>query len=97
MADAGLPVPLAPPVLQAPQVPQVPQQTLQPIQQPVSDQPTPTQQIQNIPQLNWSHFKPEFSGKPDKDVEVHLLRTNDWMDTCAFLERVKVQCFALYW
>ena len=28
-------------------------------------------------QLNWSHFKPDFSGKPE-DAEAHLLRTNDW-------------------
>ena len=28
-----------------------------------------------MPQLNWSYFKPEFSGKPDKDKEAHLLRT----------------------
>ena len=35
-----------------------------------------------MPQLNWSHLMPEFAGKPDEDVEAHLLRTNDWMDTC---------------
>ena len=23
--------------------------------------------------INWSNFKPEFSGKPDEDAEVHLL------------------------
>ena len=23
--------------------------------------------------MNGSHFKPEFSGKPEEDVEVHLL------------------------
>ena len=33
---------------------------------------------------NWSHFKPEFSGKPDEGAEKHLLRTNEWMDTHAF-------------
>ena len=43
-----------------------------------------------MPQLNWSHFKPEFTGKPDEDVEAHLLGTNDWMDTHAFPEGVKV-------
>ena len=48
-----------------------------------------------MPQLNWSHFKPEFAGKPDEDAEVHLLRTNDWMDTHAFPEGVKVQRFCL--
>ena len=31
-------------------------------------------------QLNWSHFKPDFSGKPKEDGEVHLLRTMDWDD-----------------
>ena len=39
--------------------------------------------------MNWSHFKPEFSGKPDEDVEAHLLRTNDWMTTHDFPEAVK--------
>ena len=48
-----------------------------------------------MPLLNWSHFKPEFSGKPDKDAEVHLLRTNDWMDTHGFQDNVKVQRFCL--
>ena len=30
--------------------------------------------------MNWLHFKPEFSRKPDKDVEAHFLRTNNWFD-----------------
>ena len=34
--------------------------------------------------MNWLHFKPEFLGKPDEDVEVNLLRTNDWMNTPGF-------------
>ena len=46
-----------------------------------------------VPQLNWSCFKPEFVGRPDEDAEAHLLGTNDWMDTHAFLEGVKVQRF----
>ena len=25
------------------------------------------------PQLNWSHFKPKFAGKPEEDTEAHLL------------------------
>ena len=45
-----------------------------------------------IPQLNWSLIKPEFAGKPDEDAEAHL-RTNDWIDTHAFPEGVKVQRF----
>ena len=27
--------------------------------------------------LNWSNFKPEFSGKPEEDTEAHLLCSND--------------------
>ena len=48
-----------------------------------------------MPPLNWSHFKPEFSGKPDKDAKAHLLRTNDWMDTHGFQDNIKVQRFCL--
>ena len=40
-------------------------------------------------------FKPKYAGKPEKDVEAHLLRMNDWMDTHKFLEQVKVQRFCL--
>ena len=47
------------------------------------------------PQLNWSHFKPEFAGKPDNDAEAHLLRTHYWMDTHGFLDQVEVQRFCL--
>ena len=83
MADAGLPAPQAPPVPQAPQPPLFP------------NQPDPTQPIQHMPQLNWSHFKQEFAGKLEEDEEAHLLRTNDWMDMHAFPEGVKVQCFCL--
>ena len=48
-----------------------------------------------IPQLNSSHFKLEFACKPDEDVEAHLLRTNDWMNTHAFPEGVKFHRFCL--
>ena len=27
--------------------------------------------------INWSNFKPEFSGKPEEDAEAHLLCSND--------------------
>ena len=41
-------------------------------------QPLPLQPGQQVHMhMNWSHFKPEYSGKPEKDVEAHLLRTND--------------------
>ena len=41
------------------------------------------------------HFKPEFSGKPEEDVETYFLQTNDWMTTHDFPEAVKVQGFCL--
>ena len=44
----------------------------------------PTQQGQQIVHLNWSHVKPDFSGKPDEDAEAHLLHTNDWMNAHHF-------------
>ena len=63
---------------------------------PVQLPSPPAQQIQpQMLQLNWSHFKPEYSGKPEEDAEAHLLRTNDWMETHAFPEVVKVQRFCL--
>ena len=76
-------VPLALPV----QLPTHPAQPIVPPVQPIQSAP--------IPQLNWSHFKPEFASKPDEDAEAHLLRANDWMDTHAFPEGVKVQRFCL--
>ena len=48
-----------------------------------------------VPQFNWSYFKPEFSGKPEEDAVVHLLRTNDWMETHNFQQEAKVQRFCL--
>ena len=50
---------------------------------------------QQRPQLNWSHFKPKFAGKPEEDAEAHLLRTNDWMDMHYFPDNVNVQRFCL--
>ena len=55
---------------------------------------------QNLPipmannHLNWSHFKPDFSVKSEA-VEVHLLRTNDWMTTHDFPNDQKVRRFCL--
>ena len=53
----------------------------------------PQAPLAQVPQLNWSYFKPEFSGKPEEDAEAHLQRTNDWMETHNFLEATKVQRF----
>ena len=41
-------------------------------------------QQQQVVHLNWSNFKPEFSGKPDEDAEAHLLCLNDWMNAHHF-------------
>ena len=46
-------------------------------------------------QLNWSYFKPEFSGKEEEDAMAHLLKTNDWMETHNFPEDTKVRRFSL--
>ena len=46
-------------------------------------------------QLNWSHFIPDFSGKPEEDAEAHLLGTNDWMTTHGFPNNQKVRRFCL--
>ena len=74
--------PIVPPVLPAAPLVQLQIHPAQPIQ--------PAQC-----QLNWLHFKPEFSGESDDDAEAHLLRTNDCTETHAFPEVVKVQRFCL--
>ena len=45
--------------------------------------------------MNWSYFKPEFSGKAEEDATAHLLKTNDWMDTYNFPDDTKVRRFCL--
>ena len=49
-----------------------------------------TGQPQQVVHLNWSNVKPEFSGKPNKDTEAHLLHSNDWMNAHHFVDGVKV-------
>ena len=78
-----------PPAQQPPHaVPPVP--PMQPPAPPTQPDVPPAQpavltvQTSPVLQLNWPHFKPEFVRKLDKDVEAHLLRTNDWMGTHAF-------------
>ena len=39
--------------------------------------------------LNWSNFKPEYSGKPEEDADAHLLCWNDWMEAHHFNEDIK--------
>ena len=52
-------------------------------------------QQQQVVYLNWSNFKPELSGKPGEDADVHLLCSNDWMISHHFVDGVKVQWFSL--
>ena len=75
----GVPAPNPPP-------PPADQSELQAPQQPA-------QPAQQVVHLNWSHFKPEFSGKPDEDAEAHLVHTNNWMNADHFTEGVKIQRF----
>ena len=48
-------------------------------QEPNNHNPLPEQSPMPMAnnQLNWSRFKPDFSGTPKEDVEAHLLITND--------------------
>ena len=60
------------------------------------EQPQPQDAVrQRHIHLNWSNFKPEFSGKPEEDAEAHLLHSNDWIDAHQFNEDIKVQRFYL--
>ena len=89
MADAAPQAPdiQAPLPLPAPPAPQAPKQSKQPKPQ--------HQQGQQIIQVNWSHVKPEFSGKLEEDAEAHLLQTNDRINAHHFLEGIKVNRFCL--
>ena len=61
------------PVLQMPDAPSPqPPPALQNLQPPAQPAPQP-QHGQYIININWSLFKPEFSGKPKGDVKAHLL------------------------
>ena len=81
------PAPQNPPPPKNLQIPTVPYAPLAP--------EAPELPVPNMPPLNWSHCKPKYSGKPDKDAEAHLLRTNDWMDIHRFQYHVKVQIISL--
>ena len=66
-----------------------------PLPQPVPAQ-LATAGVMPIPQIiyqNWIGKKPEFSGKPEEDVESHLLSTRDWMEAHNFPEGEKVRHF----
>ena len=63
-------------------------------QQQQQNQNPAGQQQQHL-HINWSNFKPEFSGKPEEDAQTHLLCSNDWMNAHHFVDGVKVQRFLL--
>ena len=71
---------------------------VQPPQQLAPAQPVPTGPVVPAPQAvyqNWVGQKPEFSGKPEEDVESHLLSTRDWMEAHNFPNEVIVRQFCL--
>ena len=67
------------------------QQKNQKLQRLIQDQVGQQQHLH----INWSNFKPEFSGKADEDAEAHLLHSNDWKNAHCFVNGVKVQRFCL--
>ena len=81
------PAPQDPPHPQNPKIPIVPNAPPALI--------APQVPVPHMPQFNWSHFKPEYSGKPHKNAEAHLLRMNDWMDMHGFPDHIKEQRFCL--
>ena len=68
---------------------------VQPVLQLVPAQLAPAG-VMPIPQIiyqNWIGKKPEFSGKPEENVESHLLSMRDWMEAHNFPEGEKVRHF----
>ena len=95
-AQVGQNVPMQPPQLQVPAQPG-PVGPVVPAQA-ASVQPVPVGLVVPAPQVfyqNWIGRKPEFSGKPEEDVELHLLSTRDWMEAHNFPNEVKVRHFCL--
>ena len=71
---------------------------VQPPPQPAPVQLAPAGIVVPAPQIiyqNWIRKKPEFSGKPEEDVESHLFGTRDLMEAHKFQEGDKVRHFRL--
>ena len=81
------------------QVPaQGPMQGVQNVPVQPLQQPAPAGIIMPTPQIfyqNWIGKKPEFSSKPEEDVESHPLSTRDWMEVHNFPEGEKVRHFCV--
>ena len=76
--------------MDAPNVP------VQPPQQLAPSTTSPHWSSAACPQVfyqNWIGKKPEFSGKPKEDAELHLLNTRDWMEVHNLPDEVKVRQF----
>ena len=59
-------------------------------------QPAPAGIVVPTPQIiyqNWIGKKSEFSGKPEEDVESHILSTRDWMEAHNYPEGEQVRHF----
>ena len=78
-----------------PQNPQNPQNPPNPPNPPNQSNPMDLPNPPQPQQMNWSYFKPEFSGKAEEDAAAHLLKTNDWMDTYNLSDDIKVRRFCL--
>ena len=74
---------------------QQPQQPEQVAPQGPQQPPAVPQNVQPQPALNWSHFKPEFVGRPAENVEAHFLCTNGWMNIHNIPDDLKVGRFCL--
>ena len=64
--------------------------------QPAPVQPVPVGLVVPAPQVFYQNCigkKPEFSGKPEENVESYLLMSRDWMEVHNFPNEVKVRCF----
>ena len=87
---------------EGPQAPHIPEGAPDPLAPQAPPTPlashapqVPQQPVLHMTSLNWSHFKPKISRKPDEDAEAYLLWTNNWMDTHRFQDNNKVQRFCL--
>ena len=76
---ADLPVP-------PPTDPAMPAALVPPPNWPASQDPAAPQAHIGHQLLDWSHFRPEFTVKPEEDAEAHHLHTNDWLKTHIFQE-----------
>ena len=54
------------------ELPNQPNQPTPPPNQPPNLPANRPDPMANQQQINWSYFKPEFSGKPEEDTEAHL-------------------------